>query len=282
METTFSAIPSVEQLVRAILSETGINNPPTTPELLADYFKLEIDYFDDHKKYNLSPKIKAFLWPDRKLIGVYSRLIKSQRIFSILHEIGHFVLHCNDPSLLNNGKFIDSGENLAGIDSLSKKGVVREEIEANKFAADCLFQLDSFDRFTNINENNWSNIRIAADYYAASIEATARRWVERSQEACALVTFSPTSRDQFGSPLKILYTITSQSFKDDYFTRLGSNQELGSDSAIYRFFYRLEYFGETLDVTINVHNGSHGSTSYDAHLFSNSYRVFGLLSPTVK
>jgi Zn-dependent peptidase ImmA (M78 family) len=257
-------------LVREILRASSITQPPTKGEDIAECLGLKILPFD-HDEMHLSPKVLAFLWPSKRLIGVDKRLSPRRRNFSILHEIGHFVLP---------GHMAEWGDKpfTDGDKTLSTTSVSIKEMEANQFAADCLFQLDHFDFLAQTAELNWRNIQNAADTYEASFEATARRWVERSSLERALVVFKPESRTEVGKPLTIMYTITSPSFCETYFAKFVPGQQMPIDSLAYKVFYGLEYH-EQPEELLRVQITAQRQQIFLMSLFSNSYRMFGLLRP---
>jgi Zn-dependent peptidase ImmA (M78 family) len=261
-----------ETIARALLLESGNERPPTNPETIANYLNLRIVDFRP-SDLELGEEVRAFLSPNERLIGVHRKLSTKRRTFSILHEIGHFVLpgHASHPNM-QQGRIIDEGRDL------SAKSNIDLEIEANKFAADCLFQLDTFDREAIVNKLSWDNIRQLAEKYGASFEATARRWVERSVHDCALIVFNPVSRKELGSPLEVLYTITSNSFRDKYFSRILPGYRVDADNLIYRLFYNLEYQEEpSMSIEIRI-AGKDDTLTFNMNLFSNNYRMFGLIS----
>src|SRR5687768_9732717 len=109
---SFTAEPTNEDIVRILLKKTNHDNPPVDVTVIAEYLNLTIEYFQDHEKYNLHKRIKAFLWPEHRLIGVYDNLTHTQKRFSVLHEIGHFVLpeHSVSHELLQDGKIKDDND----------------------------------------------------------------------------------------------------------------------------------------------------------------------------
>lgn len=260
-----------EEIVRELLNATQTIHPPTDADLLAQYLNLTVIEFND--SYRLDDSVRAFLNPKQRLIGLHPALSNTQRAFSILHEIGHFVLpgHSTHPDLVGSeGIISDTGQNL------SARSIVKKEIEANQFAADCIFQLDRFTRLVLAEPLRWKNIVSAAKAYRASFEATARRWVEKSDEACALVVFQPSDRKQSNSVLRVMYTITSEAFKNVYFENLVSGYEMDRNSAVHRFFHNDNLDSKT---SLEVNTAQKGSMSFQMDMFNNSYRVFGLLTP---
>lgn len=271
MNESFEAQPNIgsEDLVLALLEETDNLNPPTNPQRMAKYLNLSIKEFDDSS--GLNSKILAYLWPEREEIGVRKGLPPSRKIFSILHEIGHFVLPGH--VIPSEARIEDSSASFG----YSKKLSTRER-EANQFAADCLFQLDGFDRQVVNVVLNWTNIQLYADRYMASYEATARRWVERTIKECALIVFNPVLKTSLASAdLEIFYTITSKSFREKYFYSLTPGQKLSHDSLAYKVFNHLEE-AEQPEERLAVSIGD-TPQQFRMRLFSNSYRMFGLLTP---
>ena len=194
----------------------------------------------------------------------------TRRTYSILHEIGHYVLPGHVTNLSEDEKIVDEDR------TLSVASVIKQEIEANRFAADCLFQLDRFDFHVANMEMNRRNVQNVADDFGASFEATVRRWVERSPNPVGLVVFNPASAKS-DAPLTIMYTITSDLFKEDYFAKLIPGQELGRTSLAYEIFHRFAYDDEMKeDFAIEIGNET---VNFPMTLFTNSYRVFGILTP---
>jgi Zn-dependent peptidase ImmA (M78 family) len=273
----FRAEPSIkpEEIVRELLRANQIVDPPTDAQIIAAYLNLRIEEHNDGQ-HGLPPSIRAYIIPEKRLIGIHRNLTAKQRNFSILHEIGHFVLpgHSTHPDLVKeDGIIADEGKNL------SASSTIRAEIEANQFAADCLFQLERFDLRVRTEELSWDSIKSTANDYNASYEATVRRWVERSDQECALVVFNPANRRKEDTPLEIMYTITSSSFRDSYFERLVPGHEMGSGTLVYELFHRLVSSDKTHEQALFVNIAGKNTHEFCMKLFSNSYRVFGLLTP---
>lgn len=271
MSDPIAAQPDIDpqDIVRALLEETHQFEPPTNAERVARHLKLTVRGFS-HREYGLDPRVRAFLWPSKRLIGVDRRLTSTRRTYSILHEIGHYVLPGHVTNLSREEKIVDEDR------TLSAANVIKQEIEANNFAADCLFQLDRFEIYVGDMEINRRNIQNTADIFGASFEASARRWVERSLLPYALVVFNPSSSES-DAPLTIMYTVTSESFRQNYFTRLTPGQELPGESQAYDLFRQFSYDAEVEEeFSIEI---SGEMKKFPTLLFSNSYRVFGLLQP---
>ncbi|MAS36992.1 MAG: hypothetical protein CL610_23530 [Anaerolineaceae bacterium] len=257
-----------QDLVRALLEETHQFEPPTNAERIAFYLGLRVRGFT-HRDYDFDLRIRAFLWPSRNLIGVDRRLSSTRRTYSILHEIGHYVLPGHATNISDDEKIVDEDR------TLSVASVIKQEIEANQFAADCLFQLERFENYVADKTINRKNIQTVADDFGASFEATVRRWVETSPKPYALAVFNPASR-KLDAPLTIMYTITSKRFRQMYFTKLIPGQELTRESIAYEMFNQIGIHEEREEeFEIQVGNQT---LKFPMRLFTNSYRVFGLIA----
>jgi Zn-dependent peptidase ImmA (M78 family) len=269
--------PNKEDIVAALLEMTDTNLPPTNPERIAKYLELTIIPFDNHEEYGLNKRIRAFLSVEHgkpSIIGVHRKLMRVQIRFSILHEIGHFVL----PGHLTETQksFEDTASTFRAHSTIMDR-VSELEIEANKFAADCLFQLGHFDNHIGITPMNWDNIISAADKYGASIEATARRWVEKSKEDCALLVFKPfpSERKRLHPRLETMYTITSKTFESLYFSRIEPGQKMDEGNIVHQMFHNPHEVGSFADGIMEFSP----AMKFNIQLFNNRYRVFGLLTP---
>ncbi len=68
-------------------------------------------------------------------LGVNETDAAVRKRFTIAHELGHFTLHMGKTLPLGKPIFVD---NVAARDQSSSRGLIPEEIEANKFAAELL------------------------------------------------------------------------------------------------------------------------------------------------
>ncbi|MCY3832083.1 MAG: ImmA/IrrE family metallo-endopeptidase [Chloroflexi bacterium] len=257
-----------EDIVRFLLEETSTFDPPTNAEKIARYLQLEIRGFF-HQEYNLDPKIRAYLWPARREIGIARMLSQHRKKFSILHEVGHFVIPGHLNNLAQDEKLLDDDR------SLSDNSVVKMEMDANRFAANCMFQLDRFQADVDKVELSWRKISRLAGRYDASIIATARRWVEDSLATCALVVFVPiTLGDK--KRLRYSYTIASESFRSRYFARL-TGLTLPEGSTAFRAFRDTSGdAGLVQRLSVDIDDRPY---DFDMMLFSTLYNVYGLIVP---
>ena len=257
---------SSEDIVRFLLEETSTYGPPTNAERIARFLKLSVRGFF-HRQQRLDPKIRAYLWPAKREIGISKKLSRHRRKFSILHEVGHFVIPGHLDNLAASEKLLDDDQTLAD------HSVVQLEIDANRFAADCIFQLNRFQAYIDKHTLTWTNVSAFADKFDASLVATARRWVEASLAPCALIVFVPIT---MGDDVRLRYTysVTSESFKKRFFARL-TGFTLGEDSAAFHAFKNTRGYASLVE-RVNVQIENH-QQEFDMMLFSTQYNVYGLI-----
>jgi Zn-dependent peptidase ImmA (M78 family) len=118
----------IETLAVDILRECSVNEPPVDVESIAERRGLLIDF------QPLQSDLSGFLFHDEQhaVIGVNSSHPKVRQRFTIAHELGHFLLHQNDPL------HVDRAVQAKFRNDLSKQGTDPDEIEANLFAAELL------------------------------------------------------------------------------------------------------------------------------------------------
>jgi|GEM_PF-3696341 len=263
-ETAFSN----EDIVRFLLEETNTTEPPTNAEKIARYLKLTVRGFFHHE-YKLDPKIRAYLHPTRREIGISRNLSHHRRKFSILHEVGHYVIpgHLDKEELDKEDIIVDDDRTLADY------SVIKQEMEANQFAADCLFQLARFSDDVRSQNLDWNNIKLLSSIYDTSLIACARRWVEESHKDYALLVFTPTSLRSM-SPLRLSYTITSNSFKQRYFARI-PRIWMKKESRVFQVFHKTgQYADWNAKLSIEIDSDVQ---SFDVLLFPTLYGVYGLI-----
>jgi Zn-dependent peptidase ImmA (M78 family) len=106
--------------------------PPVVVEAIARKYNLHIRY------QPLQSDLSGFLYHDEQqaVIGINSSHPKVRQRFTIAHELGHFILHQNDPL------HVDRAVQAKFRSTLSKQGIDVDEIEANLFAAELLMPRD--------------------------------------------------------------------------------------------------------------------------------------------
>ena len=257
---------SKEDIVRYLLELTETLKPPTNAERIASSLGLSIRGFF-HNEHGLNPDIRAYLLPAKREIGISKWLSPHRRKFSILHEVGHFVIPGHTENLKREAMILDDDR------SLADHSVVNIEMEANQFAADCIFQLDRLQTEVANEELIWPNVCRIARVYDASVISTARRWVEGAFTACALLVFVPVKMGN-AIGLRHLYVIASEVFRQRYFVRL-SAFTLREESMSFRAFRDTRgHSGHVETLSVNINNAPN---EFDVMLFSTQYSVYGLI-----
>ena len=100
--------------------------------------------------------------------------------FTVAHELGHFLI----PSHRGNRQCTKDDLRESRRDTVYQ----RQETEANRFAAGLLMPKPSFSRqMGQLGGGDVSHIRILADAFETSMEATANRYIELTDDSCAIV-----------------------------------------------------------------------------------------------
>ncbi|SMF53359.1 Zn-dependent peptidase ImmA, M78 family [Tistlia consotensis] len=169
---------SPEKLIATILQHHPDWQPPVPLEAFAR--KVGIVEFKD---LTVEGFVGALMTDDAKAQGVI--LVKAgqreaRRRFTVAHELGHFLIpthrgskHCTAQDLREGRRETEHQ---------------RQEAEANRFAAGFLMPKPWFERdMDGLGEAEVSHLQDLARRYETSLEATANRYVELSEDACAIV-----------------------------------------------------------------------------------------------
>jgi Zn-dependent peptidase ImmA (M78 family) len=274
---------TIEDIVEGLLQASGTRGKiPTDVSEVLGYLDLKQLSFDFMKELDFVPEltekrdIRAVLSYKDKIIATYRKLHKNQTVFSTFHEIGHYVL----PEHVE--KFY-----LCNIEDLSFFAKLRLEAEANKLAANLIFQLDHFAVEASSFPLGCSVITALAGKYGTSFEATARRYVEQHSEPCALVVYDKIEKhledlefDEFPS-FKVQYTIASKSFGEKFFTRILEEKIVPGESSVYEACKKLDV-SQIVESKISITIVGKGDLIFDSQLFTNGYKVFRLILPERK
>lgn len=121
--------------------------------------------------------------------------------FSIAHELGHFEMHRDVVSTI-------SCTQAALNEWFGKLAHQRREADANEFASELLMPEQFIKKYLNVSRPNLDLIESVANDYDCSLIAVARRLIDLTDEACALVFFKE-GRVSFHLPSKL--------FKQQYY-----------------------------------------------------------------
>jgi hypothetical protein len=267
------------ELVRYLLREAGqCEREFINPADLLDLLELKYESFNFQLDLPIEAKETVGGATPRALISFADRLVatdialsKTKTRFSVLHEIGHYVLPKHQHTL-----FVCDDRGL----NLSTRLVL--EKEASEFAADLLFLGDRFSLEANNLPASAMTVKELATKYRASFEATARRLVEKSFRACMLVVFKQDAArsriDANQSPVwSARYCIASPSFRTQYVEEV-KGRVPAEIAAVVAQPGRDIAESVTCEVFITLPT-SPDNLPFCAEFFCNTYNIFCLLTP---
>jgi hypothetical protein len=271
---------TIEDVVEGLLQASGTKGRiPTDVGEILGYLNLKQLSFDFMKELDFVPEvtekrdIRAVLSYQDRIIATHRPLHRNQTIFSTLHEIGHYVL----PEHVE--RFY-----LCSIEDLSFFAKLRLEAEANKLAANLIFQLDHFAVEANSFPLGCNVITDLAVKYGTSFEATARRYVEGHSQPCALVVYDKVEKhfeglefDEFPG-FRVQYTIASKPFSERFFTKVLKEEIVPGESSVYEAYRKLDVT-QTVENKMSITIVGKGEFVFDSQLFTNGYKVFRLIYP---
>jgi hypothetical protein len=262
-----------EHLLRASAQD---NESPTNPTALLNYLKLQFVRVDlaallpGQKKHPLG----VLSYGDRA-VGVDIDLEKREHRArsTMMHEIGHYVLPNHEKGLY-----------ICDEQDLSFEAMIEVEKEANAFAAELLFKGDRFTREANDCTIEAESIQTLAVRYDASLEATARRFVERNAHACSLAVFTRGAGDAVIDTARPgrwqhRYTVSSAEFRTRYFRRMLG--EVPAD-VVKRLVVPGRDFADSIDDELTIPAASGGEHRLHVSFFTVLQSVFGLIQPAVQ
>jgi hypothetical protein len=267
------------ELIRHLLRSAGqCDRECVNPCDLLDFLKLEYASFNfgtelpDEAKHTVTGGApRALLSFADRLVATDDSLDDKRTRFSVLHEIGHYVLPHHEHTLYVCD---DIGMSFA-------TRLVMEK-EANEFAADLLFLCDRFSVEANSREINALTVKELATQYLASFEATARRLVEKNFRPGMLVVFR---KEQQGDALDVdalptwivRYCIASPTFKTTFFEKVSGTVPPEAIAIVTQPGHDIAQ-GYVCNIGISG-RGANAVTMFRAEFFSNTYNIFCLLTP---
>jgi Zn-dependent peptidase ImmA (M78 family) len=123
----------IRKKVKQLLEELGVHDPPVPVRKVARQCDARIVLVPGEEDKDLS----GFLYrgSDHSIIGVNKDHVPVRQRFTIAHEIGHLLLHEHDQV------HVDRGFRVRLRSDISSQGTDRDEMEANRFAAELLMPL---------------------------------------------------------------------------------------------------------------------------------------------
>ena len=150
-----------------ILREQRIDSPPIPVTDIAESLGASVRYSP------FEGELAGMLIRDdgQKVIGVNSLHHPNRQRFTIAHEIGHLILHKGEA-------YIDRSFRINRRDAVSSQASDREEIEANRFAAELLMPYEMIKADLaeyEIDIENEADIQELAERYKVSAQAMTHR-----------------------------------------------------------------------------------------------------------
>jgi IrrE N-terminal-like domain len=267
------------ELVRHLLRGAGqCERESINPRDLLDFLKLDYLSFNFARELPEEAKKTTAGGPPRALLSFSDRLIATdvslndnRARFSVLHEIGHYVLPHHEHAL-----FVcdDAGLNFA-------TRLVMER-EANEFAADLLFLGDRFCVDANSRQISARAVEDLTTQYGASFEATARRLVEKNFRACMLAVFKKEEKSvsldvDAAQTWSVRYCVASPAFKTTYFERISGVVPPEAVAIVTQPGRRIS---DSFVCNIGVAGRTANQTTmFRADFFWNTYNILCLLMP---
>ena len=263
------------ELVEFLLREAGQHKrDAVNPADVLDVLDLKCRIIDFEEAIGTAAdrdwrKLRAVLSLPHRIIAVDKALSYERTRFSILHEVGHYVL----PEHEGRSYVCDEA-------CLTYRTRLTLEKQANDFAASLLFKGERFTLEANSHEVNPKTVKELAQKYQASFEATARRLVERNLRACMLVVFKKSGRSVIDDDLEpqweVRYCAASARFKNEFFASLQG--QLPPDLAA-SLMSTSRDIADSHPVEVEIPGGTGDVFQFKAELFSNQHNIMCFLSP---
>lgn len=264
-----------QEILEALLVEAGTAGVlPTSEKKLLHFLGLEqlsfdfmneVDWVTEHA--NVPGELRAALHLDERVVATQSGQGEKRTRFSIFHEIAHCVLPEHHERL-----FIDTDQTLGWWTK------ARLEREANRFAADLLFQGNLFTEQALSQPTSLNTVLGLAPKFGASYESALRRFTEMHVQPCALIVYERVPRKSADDELdeddyRIHYTVTSPSFRRDYFSGVELNE--GKCKAADIFGRSLVWpVSSVVEHELTIDREGKIPWHFETEVFTNSYKVF--------
>lgn len=273
---------TAQEVLETLLVEAGAAGLlPTDEKRLLQYLGLEQLSFDFMNEVDwvtegtaILGELRAALHLDEKVVATQSGQGEKRTRFSIFHEVAHCVLPEHHDRL-----FVDTDQ------TLSFWTKARFEREANRFAADLLFQGNMFSEEALSLPTSLNTVLGLAPKFGASYEAALRRYTELHVEPCALVVYERVPRKADDGYVeeddyRIHYTVPSPSFRRDFFSSLSisegtckASEIFGSSSSWLR--------SSVTESELTIEREGKSPWHFETEVFTNSYKVFQFLRPQI-
>jgi len=269
-------IPADEILDTLLIEAGAAGKLPTDHKRLLEFLGLEqlsFDFMRESEFLDSSDKpageIRAALHFAKRAVATQSGMGDKRERFCVFHEIAHCVLPEHNLKI-----FVDNDH------TLSFWTKARLEREANRFAADLLFQGRLFSEQAMNFDTSISTAVDLAPHYGASYEAALRRYPETHVMPCALLVYDKVAKsdDSFveDDDYRIHYTITSAPFRKLYFSGVQMNAEKCKAAEIYSPNQAWSV-GHICEKELVVESEAKEKWRFETEVFSNGYKIFQFL-----
>lgn len=167
MDISYKAI---EERALGILAAARVDQLPIELDSVADYLNVDVAYED------LDDNVSGFLKAssDRVVAVINSKHHRNRKRFTLAHELGHYVLHAENA--VSDVLHINQPQ-VYHRDTHSSEGIIRQEIEANRFASALLMPKHLLDDLleTHTDLLGDSNIDSLAKDIGVSVQALSFR-----------------------------------------------------------------------------------------------------------
>ena len=264
------------EIVRFLLVESGqdkrdaVNVVDILNLLKLEYLSFDFDSALPEEARPGGKNPRALLSFPERVVATHSKLIEVRERFSILHEVAHYILPnhvkrfflCDDAAIAGNSNLV-------------------LENEASVVAADLLFHGDRFTLEANSQPITAATVKLLADKYNASYEATARRLAEKSLRPCMFLSFRREEADESrinldAKPIwRIRYCVGSPTFVARYFPRAQGTLSPEEAAALTQPGRDI---AESITSEVPIKGPAGEDWRFWAEFFFNQYNMFGLLT----
>lgn len=158
---------TIRQEAQRVLASCGVKRPPVPVEKIAEFLGAIVK----HSPFEGELAGMLVRGEGQVLIGVNSLHHPNRKRFTIAHECGHLLLHEGE-------SYIDKSFRVNMRDDVSSKAINRDEIEANKFAAELLMPYEMVLADLRSNEFDLESeeaVGKLAKKYGVSVQAMTHR-----------------------------------------------------------------------------------------------------------
>lgn len=275
-------VVAADEILETLLVDAGAAGELPTDEgrllLFLGLEQMSFDFMHEVDFLDVSPEkppgeIRAAVHLAERVVATQTGMGDKRTRFCIFHEIAHCVLPEHNEKL-----FMDSDQ------TLSWWTRARLEREANRFAADLLFQGGLFtDRALDAALSLKTAIELAPDF-GASFEAAFRRYSETHISPCALVVYDKVGRAEESyleeDDYRLQYVVASEPFRKAFFSSLQASEDCkASDIFGLNAPWKI---GSLVEKELVVHGEGDENWRFETEVFNNGYKIFQFLRRPLK